>query len=528
MGEQPDTATLRRALSARHRDLRAAGQNPIDALRTVSEELLNDASWPSSFGAELMLTAFQDFLTNDLRGAFGQYLTPPQVAVHVAQLARGSARAADIVMDPFAGSGILLDAMSPVPGAKLVGCEINPTVARVGEISTALTGHHAEITVGDAFACWAAGELPSVDIVVTNPPFGAHLKTIDVAKLPSGRVRSSVLALAKVPVEVLAIELSLDRLVTGGRLVAVLPLSVLTNRTLSDYRRELFAEHRLVHVTALPEQTFAPFRGVANACVVVIDKMAPPAGPYPVTFETSRSVGYDATGRAGGPEADLEAIADRFGASSSPRRWLVAGDLVDHDPAGSRHPDAHLLGEIADVFVGKTPDRDVYVDTGPFLLKVGGLSGSFVSWRERTRSHVPRAFFLGNPAKHLRPGDICFTCSAHTPKYIAQKVDLITALPPEGAMASREVMVVRLRPDAPIDAVALLYYLRGDAGQAAMQRLVRGSTAHLYARDVEQLQVPPLDPSVDADLLRRRHSEAEAAFRTYLRLEDEISQLLRS
>jgi len=388
-------------------------------------------------------------------------------------------------------------------------------VARVGEAANALSGRQVEIVIGDAFARWVAGELPRADLVITNPPFGAHLKTIEVSALPAKRLRPSVAALANVPVEILAIELALDRLSPDGRLVAVLPLSVLTNRRLTAYRGELFAEHRLVHVTTLPEETFAPYRGVANACVVVIDKKPPASASYPVTFEASRSVGYDATGRSAAP-SDLDEVLERVRNATASLRWTQLGEVVER-PSASEAP---TLGEVADIFVGKTPGRDEYVESGPFLLKVGGLSGSFVSWRERARTRVPEAFYRANPDKQLRPGDICFTCAAHTPKYIAQKIDLITSVPLEGAIASREVMTIRLRPGAPIDPVTLLYYLRSSSGQAALRALVRGSTAHLYAQDVGALPVP--SPDVDRADLRRRHERAEAAFRQYRKIEDEI------
>ncbi|MDP3967477.1 MAG: hypothetical protein Q8Q02_04300, partial [Nocardioides sp.] len=68
---------------------------------------------------------------------FGQYLTPEPVATHVAELVdvdptRGP------VLDPFAGSGILLDAVARrEPGARLLGWEINDDVAHVGRAALA-------------------------------------------------------------------------------------------------------------------------------------------------------------------------------------------------------------------------------------------------------------------------------------------------------------------------------------------------------------------------------------------------------
>ena len=84
-----DTAQLRRQLSALHDDLRARGCNPLQAIRELAGLLVAD---PSPYRlvvpplaepgdvSSLAWTAFQEFLTTDLRSAFGQYLTPPAVA----------------------------------------------------------------------------------------------------------------------------------------------------------------------------------------------------------------------------------------------------------------------------------------------------------------------------------------------------------------------------------------------------------------------------------------------------------------
>lgn len=527
----PDTAILRRRLSGLHDELRARGHNPLQALvelagmldrNDAGEELKDLLPVDSAAGiSSLAWTAFQEFLTTDLRGAFGQYLTPPAVAEHVADLL-GKLTPGMSVADPFLGSGILLDAVARKnPGVRLRGYEINDSVAQVGTTALHLAGHYPQVEIGDAFEFWARSQFEPADAIVTNPPFGISLVTVDQRH----NISPALLNLRKVPVELLALEMCIDRIGPAGTLVIVLPNSVLTNTRFSAFRADFLARCTLEHVTQLSAATFAPFRGVARASVLVIRNKVPPGLPYRFGRDESKHAGYDATGRPGIP-TDLPSVAARRRDDATPEATLLrTGEIVDEAGASPTRP-GFRLGEIAEIFRGKNPPRDQYTTSGPFLLKVGSLSGSFVSWRERERSRISEEFYQASPAKQLRPGDICFTCTAHTPKYICQKVDLITVLPPSGALPSGEVIVVRLHSGAPISPLALLYHLRSDAGRRSVQSLIKGSTAHVYPRDLAGLIVPDLPPSVDTAVLEQLYREAEASFRRYLLAEDKISDLL--
>jgi type I restriction enzyme M protein len=474
--------------------------------------------------SSLAWTAFQEFLTTDLRGAFGQYLTPPAVAEHVADLL-GELSPGIGVADPFLGSGILLDAVARKnPGVRLRGYEINDSVAQIGTTALHLAGHLPQVKIGDAFELWARSQFEPADAIVTNPPFGVSLVTMDRPELRN-HISPALSNLRRVPVELLALEMCIDRIQPAGTLVIVLPNSVLTNTRFNAFRADFFARCTLEHVTQLSAATFAPFRGVARASVLVIRNKIPPGLPCRFAQDESEHAGYDATGRPEIP-TDLPSVAARRQQRAAPKATLLrTGEIVSDTRPGPVRP-GFRLGEIADIFRGKNPPRDQYTKSGPFLLKVGSLTGSFVSWRERERSRISEEFYQASPAKQLRPGDICFTCTAHTPKYICQKVDLITEPPPSGALPSGEVIVVRLNQDAPISPLALLYHLRSEAGRRSVQSLIKGSTAHVYPRDLAGLIVPDFPPSVDTATLQLLHREAESSFRRYLLAEDKISDLL--
>lgn len=465
--------------------------------------------------AEAWARAFQQLVSHDARGVFGQYLTPEPVAAHVAALVEADP-ARGPVLDPFAGSGILLDAVARrAPGTRLLGWEINGDVARVGR--AALATRDADVHVGDAFAAWVAGDLPPVPVVVANPPYGAHATTLDRAALARTATARALGDPARLPVELLAVELCLDVLEPGGRLGIVLPRSVLTNNRWAPWRTAVLGGVRLRHATLLPEVTFMPFRGVAQACVLLVEKTEPVAGRR-LTWAVSRGVGYDGAGRDHGTN-DLPALAAAHAADRGPHAVLTPEGHVRVEAATGSVPTVRL-GDVAEVSRGKTPPRDGFADTGAYLLKVAALSDTFLDWRDRERGRVPAAWFDRFPRTHLRVGDVCFTGTAHRPSHIGRKVSMVDDLPPEGALASAEVIRVRLRDDAPFPPAALLWWLRGPEGYAALQTMVRGATAHVYPRDLAEMVVPDLGRLLDVDELVRRHAAAHAAYREYRDLED--------
>lgn len=519
-GGVQDQAQLKRRLQAMHSERRNRGLNPVEALAEIADELLQGEATDAR--AHLVATAFQQFISDDARAGFGQYLTPQIVAAHLAELVREYVGTGPI-MDPFVGSGILLDAVGELkPDTATVGVEVNRAVANVARASMTLAGRDFRLIEGDAFGTWLSGGLPKASCIVMNPPFGAQVTDLSDAEIGRTRTAKWLGTKGAVPVELLALELCVDQLEPGGVVAAVLPQSVLTNNKWSNFRAGFFTEYKLLHATALPSATFSPFRGVARAHVLLIQNVRPSSLEEPFTYAESMSVGYDATGRATNDE-DLSTLLTRprgpEAASFDQKGHLVRARA---ETVG----DTVRLGDIADVFRGRNPGRDNYAEEGPFLLKVGGLSGSFISWREKGRNLVPRDWWAKSPKTQLRYGDICFTATAHRPDYIGLKVDMVSQVPAEGAVASGEVIVVRLNDDAPFSPIAMLYYLRSAAGYAQLQSRIRGSTAHLYPKDLVDMEVPDLDVQFNVADITRLHAEAEAAFRTYLHLEDRISELV--
>ena len=533
---------LRRTLAALHDELRNDGFTPIEAAQAAVRGLAGDSNLGLSpsvqsnlravagTGADpvsLLALLYQEFLVAEARSGLGQYLTPLPVADLIAKVLRTRSRSSPTVLDPFSGSGILLHRFAEKnPNSTLKGLEINYGIASISRALATLGDYHLDVETCDSFEHWRTDSIGTVDLVVTNPPFGATVSQGTVESLRS-YVPQSLRSMKRIPAELLGLELSISALEPNGRIGIVLPNSVLTNSTWAVYRKSVIERLEIDGIVSLPEETFATFRGVAKACVLFGTRRNGWTSGYedPPVFR-SRSVGYTDTGRASELPSDMDQAASCMTGGEVPK-WRLAidggGQMTIYDCSISSRTCQLKLGDIAHIFTGRTPSSDDYRNEGPFVLKVGNLQGSFVSWSTRRRSHISHDAYCRWSKLHLQTGDICLTAAAHRPRYIGRKVDLVYELPTTGAIPSAEVMVIRLHPDAPLLPEELLFYLRSEEGYQQLQDRVRGSTAHLYARDVLSLAIPPTLPSMSSDAVglyrkaARLHREAVAAERSALR-----------
>jgi type I restriction enzyme M protein len=166
------------------------------------------------------------------------------------------------------------------------------------------------------------------------------------------------------------------------------------------------------------------------------------------------------------------------------------------------------LGDVVELAsTGRTPARSAYVDAGLFVLKVGNLTGQGIDWCPRDRNFVMPSASYENLL--VASGDIVLTSSAHHPKYIAQKVDIIQTIPDfVGGRAAFVGELLRLRVrSTEADPFELLGFLRSPSARAAIQEMISGQTAHLRARDLVELRIPNKLTSDEIVTLLRREAE---------------------
>jgi len=476
-------------------------------------------------GADLDLrsAALREFLSPELRRGLGVYLTPDEVVRAMVSVVAPTE--SDVVCDPACGSGtFLVEALlhlrrqTAASGRmRIIGTDISPRMVLLAQLNLAGQGRLSG-GVLDALTA-ESGPKPRPTVILTNPPFGVYVdrshiaeQKFTTAKRISGRLGS----------EVLFVEQCLRWLRPGGRLGIVLPKSVVSNATLDGARKVFDKLARLDAVVNLPPETFAATGTQTNTAVLFFTKRS----KGDETIEEANvavvdvdNVGYDATGRSRDGGQLMRAGEDLHATLSSGKpvglaRFVpVPGASRLQSLAGGpgRRPGTRCLGDLVvaeHARTGKTPPRRAYVDEGGvFAVKVGNLSGAGIDWTPRERNFVREESV--SESLWLEPGDVLLTSSAHNPKYIAKKVDIVLEIPSYvGGRATfvGEVLRLRVRPGV-IEPFELLALLRDPKRRAKIQALIRGQTAHLRPDDLLDLEVPSEPPSSELVALLRREAE---------------------
>ncbi|HUW10296.1 MAG TPA: N-6 DNA methylase [Anaerolineae bacterium] len=505
----------------------------------------------SSLGIDARAAALRSFLSPETRRGLGIFLTPDEVARMMVSVVDPAPDA--VVLDPACGSGTFLlevvrhwrsrsESRQDYP-YRVWGSDKSARMLLLAQLNLR---HSREIVFLSRLLDFIVPNGPSVeagewlqpnsvDVIFTNPPFGVTVDGRSLAGLDYRSARQRGKVRKTVPSEVLFVERCLHMLKPGGTLAIVLPQSVLSNNQLAEARQAIGDQGHLTAVVALPPETFAVSGTQATTSAVFFRKHAGEASAdmrVSVPVLRLSNVGHDATGRerAGnelpGVPALLRRMSDSQGDSEGrPGRQVVTFTTARHSLAdlwrqlrdnSSSHSSAMKLGDVlALAHTGSTPARSRYTDSGLFLVKVGNLSGRGIDWSPRQRNFVneveARKRERAVRPMMLEPGDIVLTASAHSPVYIARKVDIVTCIPEFiGGRASfvTEVMRLRLKPDT-LDPLALLAYLRTPYAVSRLQQMIRGQTAHLLPQDVMELEVPDLLLRSNDDLSELRRTLRE-------------------
>lgn len=492
---------------------------------------------------DIRSAALREFLRPDLRRGLGIFLTPDNVVRTMVEIA--APLPSDRVYDPACGSGTFLietlkywrsrDQKRRRP-FELWGSDKSARMLLLADLNL---GHlkdvvfHRELSdaLAPAQASWPTRD--TFDVILTNPPFGVVLesRSFDFTEFETCRDRNGTVR-SRQQSEVMFIEQCLKFLRPGGKLGIVLPKSVITNAAFVEARAAIDKLAFVTSIISLPPETFQIGGTQTTTCAVFFQKYGKreqAVGLHRIAAASITNVGYDSTGRARTGEQlsalpkELESVlaSERDNGSwkllAPVEKGATLSSLSDLLTAREYRPSSapkRRLGDYLEVAcTGRTPPRASYTDSGVFLVKVGNLTGQGIDWiaRERNFASVHRGLLL---QKH----DIVLTSSAHSPVYIAKKVDIVTTIPSfVGGKASfvGEVMMLRVKPGE-LDPWFLLAFLRSETARSIIQRMVRGQTAHLHPDDVRDLLVPEQVFSQDAAMKQIREvlrEESETAER---------------
>ncbi len=512
------------------------------------QRLFSDV-WFSELSLDVRSTALWTFLSPESRKSFGIFSTPEDVVRTMIEVVRP--KPSDIILDPACGTGtFLLETVHFLSARKsqkgpftVHGVDKNPRMLFLAALNL---GHKSEVVFQKACAdslrelgrsqVTPLGLVPdSVDIVLTNPPFGVTIsRDTEILDLfESGRV--SYREQEKVPSEVLFIEMCLRLLRPEGRLGIVLPRSVITNESFHLRRRAIDKLGCLTEIIELPPETFIS-TGTQTTTVAAFFRKHPVRRTQ--KFVSVRAchvtnVGFDTTGRYRDGN-QLPTLASKLSAENvldPPHVKTYSKIPITETLQRAAHllfrRNGHRTGKELREFIeiantGRTPSRNAYTKDGTFILKVGNLTGRGIDWIPRDRNFVSHAEGIKRAKSHnlkLREGDILLTSSAHVARYIAKKVDVIAHIPNEYETVTFVGEIIRLRPAEGVDPFVLLAALRHASTRKDLQACVRGQTAHLHPNDLLGVRVsydlrkPNNDLVEMADLLRE---EAGLAFQLHL------------
>ena len=276
--------------------------------------------------------AFQNVYKPATRAGMGQYFTPLQVIRFIVFCMAPSL--SDLIIDPFAGSAhFLTESLSYVlPSAqnekvknefafyKLHGIEKSERMVRIAMTDMRLHGDgHSNIRCTDAllpFDSYIDLASDSFDIVMTNPPFGSVLQKESYSYLGDFELLKGK---AKVPLEVLGLERSIQLLRDGGRIAIVLPESIFVNKSYAYVRTWLQKNVKIRGIISLPLSTFTPFGANIKTSILIATKTKT-LDDYEIFTGVIEDIGFDSKGNDTKSPDWLE-VADAFKSFIDKEGW---------------------------------------------------------------------------------------------------------------------------------------------------------------------------------------------------------------
>lgn len=517
--------------------------------------------------------AFELFLGKIFRDEYGQYFTPRNIVKFMVDLVDPDEN--DVIIDPACGSGgFLLYSLMNVTNKvlerykddkdtinrvtwdfahkQMFGIEINDRIARISIMDMVIhEDGHSNIECNNALSDYDQFDkrrdirANKYSILLTNPPFGAIVRDKNILrKFKLGRDRGSQ------KTEILFIERCLDLIEPTGKVGIVLPDSILTNSSLQYVRDYILENARITAIVSLPHHTFIPSGANVKSSLLFLEKTSnnvAKKGSRKIFMAVAKHIGYDSRGM---PDSnDLIKILDDWkeyirNGTSFKKSFVVNEDEMTKgfSPeqfvfySNNREWEKKKLSDLCDgkVFTGRSPPRNSYADKGPKILKVRDLTGKGIDWDKEERAFVFRDFYVKNTNIRLQENDVVFISGAHHPKYIGQKIDIIDAIPErfdDGVIASAQLMVLRVNSKK-VDPYYVLLFLKTKDGYRAIQSCIRGQTAHIYPKDIRNIEIPiPPEPKMgkmrnDIENVKKFLKEKEASNEKYIQSLGNVMNIL--
>ncbi|MEL6341983.1 MAG: N-6 DNA methylase [Myxococcota bacterium] len=510
-----DSIAFAAALRGAERRLRACGLSGRDAFCALCRHLagrlgLPEGLWPKGPNApdaadlgripladdlDLFGLSYERFFSDLFKAGRGQYFTPQPLVALMADLAELSED--DVVLDPTCGAGgFLVEAHRR--GADVRGVEIDPELVALCRLNLALVGADPDKVVqADLFAARTA--VPTADVILANPPFSVPITNPAILSrftLTQGRQRVSS--------DELFFEAALEHLRPEGRLIAVLPRSVLANRRTTGLRQ--WIDRRFVRraVVSLPEGIFRPFGGAAaQATIVALQRR--PARQAPWIGAVIVNPGYDVTSKVYRPQQpdEIAALRSALAEGAAPTvssGWLPERELQDDGIAASV-PRARL-GDLGRIVKAHLRPSDVPQEA---LTEIDLADVDRSTGEVRDARALRGEDFKGVKAE-FEEGDVLFSRLRPNLNKVAIAARPDPSIPPR-LVGSTEW--VRLQPRDPAERYLLLLAARSSFVRAQLTATSGQTHPRVRSTELPNLAVPdPGDARLLLDAVLRRAHEA--------------------
>ena len=285
--------------------------------------------------------AFERFMEDFFKGKMGQFFTPREIIKFCVKILNPDR--SDLILDPACGSGgFLLNTMDKVKKEaeknydereawehwhkfamnNLYGIEINDQIARVCKMNMIIhdDGHTNIIStdslrkieeITDQHKTFKPN---SFDLILTNPPFGAVIKSTEKDYLDKYELGAKIKKRNSQKTEILFIERCIDFIKPKtGRIGIVLPDGILTNSSLQPVRDFIMERCQILSVVSLPQFAFSHFGAGVKSSLVFLRRKAEneTLNNYPIFMAIAEHIGYDATGRKD-PVNDFDKIYNEY------------------------------------------------------------------------------------------------------------------------------------------------------------------------------------------------------------------------
>jgi len=277
---------------------------------------------------DLINEAFGHFIRDNFRGNIedAQYMTPPEVVDFMVRIAlhdilkENPQRFEDefIMMDPACGVGSFLAAFyreaihldeRARSNIKSFGQDKVDRMVRLSTINMLLFDTASyQITIGNSITGTSALDEMNgqVDLILTNPPFNAKFSCEEIRNTPQnhfpllhGITNNSK---SNIDSELLFIDRGLSLLKERGKLLIVLPDSVISSRGQSQTLRERLKNKVLVRaIVELPTVTFAQAGTRTKTCILYIEKCFEGLNTKkePIFIAKANDLGFEVSSRKG-------------------------------------------------------------------------------------------------------------------------------------------------------------------------------------------------------------------------------------